>query len=211
MIKLSQKMNSERISKAIENFEKEIDFEFIPVIAKKSSSIEHVHWMISLVLLILFVGAIDYFFQNSYDSKTLYFLATPPIVILLGVWLSRSNAIVRLFISKHERYRQAHEKAERIFFKKKLYETKSHNALLLFISVLERQIILLPDPKSNIENMKQINEKILVLLQESFKKDEFEQGILSVLELLRAELMNKHQKISETPNQFSNTLIWWRD
>jgi len=211
MNKLVQKINSDIISEAIENFEKEIDFEFIPVIAKKSSSVDHVHWMISLVLLVLFVGLIDYFFENSYESKIVYFLAAPPIVIVLGVLLSRSNAIVRLFISRPERHRQVHEKAERIFFKKKLHQSKSHNAVLLFISVLERQIVLLPDPQSNIENMKQINEKILNLLQKSFKKDEFQQGILSVIELLRTELIHKHKKTAETPNQFSNTLIWWKD
>ena len=119
--------------------------------------------------------------------------------------------IDRFFISKHERNRQVHEKAERIFFKKKLHESKSHNALLLFISVLERQIVLLPDPRMKLENIQEMNQKILQILQEAFKKDHYEHGILGALEYLRSELKNKHKKTSITENQFSNTLIWWRD
>lgn len=209
--KIIKNINSEKISQAIENFESQIDFEFIPVIAHKSCYMEHVKWILSLVFLLIFIGTIDYFFQDSYASKIPYFIAAPFLAIVLGSLLDHLDFVDRFFISKRERNRQVHEKAERIFFKKKLHESKSQNALLLFISVLERQIVLLPDPRTNLENIKEINENILKILQEAFKKDKYEHGLLAALEYLRTELKNKHKKTSETPNQFSNTLIWWRD
>ena len=157
MNKLKKHINSEKISNAIEQFESEIDFEFIPVIAEKSSYVEHIQWIISLFLLLLFIGTIDYFFQDSYATKIPYFIAAPFLAIILGTLLDKSDWVDRFFISTRERRRQVHNKAERIFFKKKLHESKSQNALLLFISVMERQIVLLPDPRSNIENRQQIN------------------------------------------------------
>ncbi len=211
MTKIHQTIDEKIIEIAIEKFESEIDFEFIPVIARKSSYVEHIQWIISLFLLLVFVGTIDYFFQDSYASKIPYFIAAPFLAILLGSLLDKSDVVDRFFISKHEQLRQVHDKAERIFFKKKLHESKSHNALLLFISVLERKIVLLPDPRMKIENIKQINEKILSKLQTSFKNDQYQQGLLDAIELLRSELIQKHKKTSETPNQFSNKLIWWRD
>ncbi len=211
MNKLKKHINSEKISNAIEQFESEIDFEFIPVIAEKSSYVEHIQWIISLFLLLLFIGTIDYFFQDSYATKIPYFIAAPFLAIILGTLLDKSDWVDRFFISTRERHRQVHNKAERIFFKKKLHESKSQNALLLFISVMERQIVLLPDPRSNIENRQQINDQLLALLQKSFKKDQYEQGLIEALDFLRSELIHKHKKTSETPNQFSNTLIWWQD
>ncbi len=211
MNKLKKHINSEKISNAIEQFESEIDFEFIPVIAEKSSYVEHIQWIISLFLLLLFIGTIDYFFQDSYATKIPYFIAAPFLAIILGTLLDKSDWVDRFFISTRERRRQVHNKAERIFFKKKLHESKSQNALLLFISVMERQIVLLPDPRSNIENRQQINDQLLALLQKSFKKDQYEQGLIEALDFLRSELIHKHKKTSETPNQFSNTLIWWQD
>lgn len=211
MSKLHKTIDSKIIESAIEHFESEIDFEFIPAIAKKSSSTEHVQWIISLLLLLIFVGIIDYFFQNSYASKNFYYIAAPFAAIFLGAGLSRLDLICRFFISKHEQKKQVHHTAERIFFKKKLHECKSHNALLLFISVLERKIILLPDPRMKIENIKQINEKILSKLQVSFKNDQYQQGILDAIELLRLELIQNYKKTLDNPNQFSNKLIWWHD
>ena len=208
---LQKKINTEEISKAIEHFERDIEFEFIPVIAEKSSYVEHIQWICSLFFLLLFEGTIDYFFQDSYASKIPYYVAAPILGILLGTLLDKSDWIDRFFISKKERNRQVYEKAERIFYKKKLHESKTHNALLLYISVMERKIVLLPDPRSNIENIKQINEKLLALLQKAFKKNEYQQGLLEAIEQLRSELIHKHKKTSDTPNQFSNKLIWWND
>ena len=76
---------------------------------------------------------------------------------------------------------------------------------------MERQIVLLPDPRSNIKNIQQINDQLLILLQKSFKKDQYELGLVEALDYLRSELIHQHKKTSETPNQFSNTLIWWQD
>jgi uncharacterized membrane protein len=211
MNKLMKHIDSKLISEAIEKFESEIDFEFIPVIAGKSSYVDHVKWMISLFLLLLFVGLIDYFFQDSYASKVPYFIAAPILAIILGALLDKSDWVDRFFISKPERQRQAFHMAERIFFKKKLHESKSHNALLLFISVLEREIVLLPDPRSNITNIQQISDQLLQTLQKAFKKNQYQQGLIDALDLLRSNLIEKHKKTSETPNQFSNTLIWWKD
>lgn len=211
MNKIKTHIDSEIISAAIEKFEKEIDFEFIPVIAKKSSSTAHVPWILSLLFLLIFVGVIDYILQDSYASKIPYFVMAPLGSISLGFFLSRFDIVCRAFVSKNERRRQVHENAERIFFKKKLHESASHNSLLLFISVLERQIVLLPDPRTNIENIKEMNVRLLSLLQKAFKKQQYQQGLLAALDLLRSELSHKHKKTSETPNQISNTLIWWRD
>lgn len=211
MNSLYRKIDSAKVSKAIEDFENEVDFEFIPVIAEKSSYVDHISWIISLMLLILFIGGIDYFFQDSYASKVPYYFVAPFLAVILGVLLDKSDLIDRFFISKQEQTRQAQEKAERIFFKKKLHESKSQNALLLYVSVMERKIVLFPDPRHQIKNMPELTQEVLSRLQKSFKKKEFEAGIIDSIHYLKENLIKTHKKTSNAENQFSNTLIWWND
>lgn len=205
-------INTDKISKAIDDFEREVDFEFIPVITPKSSYVEHISWVISLFLLLAFITFIDFFFQDSYASKNPYYLVAPFLAVGLGILLDKLDFVDRFFISKAERNRQVYEKAERLFFRKKLHESKSQNAILLLISVMERRIVIFPDPRHSLENLKELNEKVLSILKKSFRQNEYEQGLLTAIEYLKSELIKKHKKTSQnTENQFSNKLIWWND
>ncbi len=205
-------INTDKISKAIDDFEREVDFEFIPVVTPKSSYVEHISWVISLFILLAFITFIDFFFQDSYASKTPYYIAAPFLAVGLGILLDKLDFVDRFFISKAERNRQVHEKAERLFFRKKLHESKSQNAILLLISVMERRIVIFPDPRHKLENLKELNEKVLSILKKSFRQNEYEQGLLTAIEYLKSELIKKHKKTSQnTENQFSNKLIWWND
>ena len=100
MNKLYNKIDSKIIEQAIEKFENEIDFEFIPVISEKSSYVEHIQWIISLFLLLFFVGTIDFFFQDSYASKIPYFIGAPFLAKLLGSLLDKSDLVDRFLYPK---------------------------------------------------------------------------------------------------------------
>ncbi len=205
-------INSTRIEQAIADFEKEVDFELVPVIAEKSSYVEHIGWLISLVLILLFLATIDLLFQDSWASKTAYYVAIPFVAILLGLFLGRSHRISRCFISPAERSRQVHEKAERIFFLKHLNELKKHNSIVIFISVMERKIVVLPDPRMKLPGLAEIQQKLINLIQAEFKKGEFEAGFLKAIAFLKKEMHNTFpQKDSLPVNQVSNKLIWWKD
>lgn len=214
-LKKIKKINSERIEKAVAEFEKNLDFEFIPVIAEKSCYVGHVTWIISLLFVVLFFGLIDYMFlsllHDSWISREPFYILTPFFSFLLGWLLDQSDLIDRFFIPKAERIRQVQEKAELIFFRHRLHEVKSKNALMLYISVMERQIFLFPDPDMKFEKIKEINEQLLVQLQDSFKKSNYEEGMILALDFLKKALMPHFSKVQETGNNFPNKLIWWQD
>lgn len=207
-----RKINSEKIEQAIADFEKEVDFELVPVITDKSSFTEHIGWMISLLLLLLFLLSIDFFFQDSWASKTWYYVAAPFAAVILGHLLDKSDVVDRFFISKPERARQAFEKAQRIFFLKQLHEIKTKNSLILFISVMERQIVILPDPRMKLEGLQQLQQQLLGLLQKDFGQKQYERGFLNAISFLRTELKTKFpRQVSSSDNLVSNKLIWWKD
>ena len=206
-----ESIDNKKIEQAIQNFETEVDFEFIPVITPKSSYVEHIKWILSLLILILFLGFIEVWFYDSWESKTWFYFAAPFVAIILGSLLDKSDLVDRFCISKAERSRQVLEKAQRVFFLKRLDQVKSNNSLLLFISKMERQIVLLPDPRINRMTEAELHDltnELLKVLQSQFKSAEFEKGILDAIELLKKRLKPRFPRSIPAENDVANRLIW---
>jgi putative membrane protein len=208
-------INSEKIESAVTEFEKELDFEFIPVIATKSSYVEHISWVISLLLLVLSIGLIDWLFasvlHDSWLSKWPFYVAAPIVSFGLGLFLDKLDVVDRFFITPRERERQVQEKAELVFYRKRLHELKSKNALLLYISVMERRIVLFHDPSLKFEKIDAIEAEILALLQNSFKKHQYEEGLLAAIKHLQQALKPHFARSSPNENTIANKLIWLND
>lgn len=208
-MKSIRNIDTKRIEAAIADFEKEVDFELVPVIAQSSSYTEHIGWMISLILILLCLALIDLSFSNSWASKNWYYIATPFVSVILGHLLDKSDLVDRFFISNKARARQVFQRAQRIFYLKNLNELKRQNSLVLFISVMERKIVILPDPRIKFAGLNELQGKLLNLIQVEFKKGEFEQGFLKAIAFLQKELKVHFPKgLSATTNEFPNKLIW---
>lgn len=209
-----KKIDDKKIADAISDFESSVDFEFVPVISEKSSYVEHIQWIISLMLLLLFIGCIDSIFYDSWGNKNYYYMGAPILAIILGTLLDKSDIVDRFFISKRERQRQVQEKAQRIFFLQKLNDVKTHNSLLLFISIMERKIVLLPDPqiqKLSTDQLKKLSENALQILQKHFKSHKYEDGLLETIKMLKNELQPHFPRHANSDNEIANKLIWWND
>ena len=199
-----------KIEKAIDDFESSVDCELIPVITKQSCYVEHISWVISLLLLILFIGLIDVFLQDSWASRTLYYVLAPVLATVLGHMLDKLDLVDRFFVTKKERERQVMEKAQRIFFIKRNEATKSRQAILLFVSIMERRIVVFPDPAMKIEGLLELQNQLLQIIQADFKKGHFEQGFLEAIQYLKIQLAGKFPQTSkQSENHFANKLIWW--
>lgn len=210
-----KEINAQNIENEIEKFESKVDFEFIPVIAHQSSYTEHVGWGLSLILSILLITLVEVvfavFLHDSWAEKSLYFVGAVVLAIILTRFLSRLDSVKRLFISKSEKHRQVHEKAHLVFSTKRLQDIKSHNALLLYISIMEKHIVLLPDPRIKVQNIKQIDDELLVILQKNFKQQEYETGIIHAIQCIQSHLQEKFPRHGVAENTVPNKLIWWRD
>jgi uncharacterized membrane protein len=208
-------IRSEVVERMIEDFESELDFELIPVIAKKSSYVEHISWVISLVFLLVFLAAIEWYFavhlSDSWTARWPIYIALPFVSFAFGVALDKSDLIDRFFISKRERSRQADEKAELFFYRRRLHEIKSKNALLLYISLMERHIVLFHDPRIQFDQIEKIEQEMLSILQQSFKNGHFEKGLVDAIRHLKTALLPHFKREKLLENSFPNKLIWLQD
>lgn len=213
-MKLQKKMNIQKIEQAIADFEMHVDFEFVPVIARRSSYIEHISWVLSLLFLILFIGCIDivfaHYMHDSYMSPLGFYIAAPFVAVIVGVLLDKSDLVDRFFITKAERIRQVQEKAELIFYRHKLHELDVKKALVLYVSIMERQIVLFHDPRIKLADMQKIDNDLLKILQESFQKNDYEAGLLKAISHLKSELLPHFppKNGANDQNFVPNKLIW---
>lgn len=212
--KIKKSMDSTKIEKAIEIFEQKIDFEFIPVIAKKSSYTEHVLWILSLLFLICFIGIIEYIFNQhafeTWQSPFPFYLGSPFVSFVLAFVISHFNFIKRFFIPKQWQIRQVQEKSELFFYRHHLHDLKTRHALVLYISILEHYIVLIHDPRIKMESMNSIDQKILSIIQSSFKSKNYESGLLQSIEVLQSELADYYERDNTQPhsNQVPNKIVW---
>lgn len=210
-----KQIDQARVETAIENFEKEIDFEFIPVIAHRSSYVEHITVVLSLLILVFSIAGIEILFETYLSDSWMphwpFYVAAPFISFILGFILDKSDRIDRFFISPGQRAKQVFAAAELFFFRQRLHEVKSNNSLMLYISIMERQIVLMPDPRHQVEGMEQLTQEVLQKLQTSFKHGDFENGLLQAIEHLQKTLADRFKRTEISANNVPNKLIWLDD
>lgn len=211
------KINSEKIEAAINDFEQAVDFELVPVIAKSSTPTIHVAWVLSTLFIFISLLIIQLVslrqWQSWYPETTVEMLTSVFVVdTILGFLISRIPTVQRFFTPKHIRNHFVEMQAEHIFFKKRLFETKANQGLLLFISTLERRIVLLPDPRNRFHGSTKLTEEVLQIMQGHFKAAEYETGLLQAIAHLKKQLAAKFPHTTKSfENQIPNKLIWWHE
>jgi uncharacterized membrane protein len=76
---------------------------------------------------------------------------------------------------------------------------------------MEKHIVLLPDPRIKVQNIKQITEETLAILQQNFKKEDYEKGLIAAIEAIQTHLQDKFPRQGTAENTVPNKLIWWQD
>ncbi len=210
------KIDAAKIEAAIADFEQSVDFELVPVIAKSSTPTLHVPFVISSLLMIfVFFGFEAYYLAQWHDweaSTIIHWLATLFAITLgVGFLLARIDSVRRLLTPSKYRHQFAQLEAEQVFLKKRLYETHAHQGLLLFISLMEHRIVVLPDIRSEFSGAQKLSEEVLKILQDDFKAGSYEQGLLDAIAHLKLVLAPQFPKKADSNhgNQLPNKLIWW--
>ncbi len=130
----------EDIQKAVAKAELQTAGEIVPVIVRSSSTVGHVP-------LILFLGvmALGWIIVLSgivfWQGMLVVFLAA----VLTAILGSRCNYLQRVLVPLPDRQRQVFERAQLEFYQSNITQTRDGTGILLFISLLERQVVVLAD------------------------------------------------------------------
>lgn len=195
------------ISNAVSGAEEICAAEIVPVIVGHSVSAE----LLSVIFFLTFeLGVILLSWtltphltrsEQFFGTLTLTLIAAP-----LALWMWRFPRFFRLFLlSPRLSSSAARRRATEEFFDLKVSRTKNHNGVLLFVSVLERQAVILGDSTISEHITPEKWQHILVSLTDGLREKHwlmgFEKAIAQTAELLKSALPPVHDKKNEIANR----------
>ena len=195
--------------KSISSAEEKTSAEIVAILVPSSDDYAVAHYRCSLLLAV--VGAsFGHFTEGYFDHSPISFsLWGMGLGILLGGLVAHIPKLKRFFLHKKECFEESRQRAIQIFYEKGLHTLPERNALLLFVSELEREIHLLADIalKEKVEQKEW--DQVIAKMSEHFKKKSFNQGLIEGIGTC-AEILHLHYPGKMTNrgsgNQFSNQL-----
>ncbi len=145
-IQILSELELKRLADVIGEVEEKTSGDIRLMIVKRSAVTGHVHFLLWSILVSLT------FLYLWFNRHGLIFWERwwlwPSIVLgqyIFAAFLSRSQVLQRLFTSQRDLYHQVWARAEVEFHRQGLSDTRSHKGVLLFVSLMERQAVVLAD------------------------------------------------------------------
>ncbi len=142
MMKLTV-LETDEIKNCIKANELRTDCEIVPMIISESDHYHVAHHRMSLTLSIVLFLVV---FYSSYSFiNPIYYLAVQLVGLMLGHFLAYLPTLKRFLLSKEEMHRETEQRAYEAFVHHNIHSTPNQLGMLIFISLLERRIILITD------------------------------------------------------------------
>jgi putative membrane protein len=136
----------EKISKAVDQAEKNTSGDIVPMVVHRSIDTGHVPQVLFLVLYVVALLIGIFVSHDNYDFNLLNFAGAACVVsLLVAVALAKIEWIQRCLVSASSRTQEVHLRAELEFYRNHFDQTKNHGAVLLFVSLLEKRAVFLCD------------------------------------------------------------------
>jgi len=131
------------IKKCIMKNEQKTNCEIVPMIVSDSDFYPMANHRLSVLMAFIFF-LILYFSPYSFINP-LNYLYVQIFGLFTGHFLAYIPFIKRLFLTKDEMHRESEQRAQEAFLQNNIHSTPNQLGLLVFISLLERRIILITD------------------------------------------------------------------
>jgi putative membrane protein len=140
----------ERITSAVRRAEQETNAEIVPMIVARSGLYRDAqHWAglvlaLSMLTILLTLEAL-WLPWGWHASNAVWLVLATVLAYGIGTWLGRLGPIIHL-VTPAERMRyKVRFRAERAFAQHAISQTRARTGVLIMLSILERQIYVLPD------------------------------------------------------------------
>jgi putative membrane protein len=178
------------------------------MVVKRSAVTGHVHlllWSLLLSLTFLYL----WFFRHSLIFWERWWL-WPSIILgqyIFAAFLSRSQLIQRAFTSHHDLRHQVWARAEVEFHRQGLSDTSSRTGVLLFVSLMERQALVLADKAIADKLPPNVWDKVAKIMTEGARSGRRAEKLEEALRECGAYLATHFPKQAGITHHLPNTVI----
>jgi putative membrane protein len=135
-----------KIELAVEQAEATTSGEIVPVILKQSDLYPAGHFRLALVIGVIF-SLIYYYGFEFEDSLGLIWVQLPGM--LLGYLLAYLPFVKRLVTTSSELQEESYQRAVQVFHEHQVSMTRDRTGIMIFISLLERRVLVMADAGIN--------------------------------------------------------------
>jgi putative membrane protein len=210
---ISKFLNSDEINQienAIGLAEKKTSGEIVPMIVKRSSFSNHLDIQVTLLLFIFVLIEMTYGgfpFVAASPWKYVIFVAAFLICWLIGKLIARMNWIQRSLLSFHDVRTQVHQRALLEFYQSNINHTDAQTGILIFISLLEQQVVVLADKGISAKLGQETWDDMVKSIIAKIKEGKPAEGLITGIEKC-GEILGKHFPIQANDiNEIPNKLI----
>lgn len=196
-----------KITQAVVQAEMKTDGEIVPMIVARSSSVGHVFFhtsllLLSFILLLALVFEPWWFFTFKWQA-----LAVTGIFSSLGGFLlSKLNFVQRWLIPPEDQEAQVWQRAQAEWASNKLQKTKARTGILIFVSIMERKAVVLADEGIAKHYSPETWKEVVDILSLHLKRNEWVLGFQKAVEKC-GQILQKHLPASHSANEISDHLI----
>lgn len=140
----------ERIRLAVHAAEQRTNAEIVPMIVARSGLYREVHHRTGLALALVVLTMLltiesKWLPWGWHGSNAIWLLLATLVAYGCGTWLATLWPVIRLFTSAERMRHKVKVRAEHAFSQHAVSQTRERTGVLILLSILERQIYVLPD------------------------------------------------------------------
>lgn len=195
----------ERVEQAIEKAESNTSAEIVPLIVRSSSTSGHVPLLLSLFLFMMYLLLS---FGVLHNGGSVFHLAIVFILVsLISGLLSQWHGVQRFLIPKEDQRVQVERRALLEFYQSHMHKTQDSTGVLIMVSLMERQAVVLADPKMAQNFPKDYWSEVVQILIQGIKTGDLSQGFVRAIEKVGAQLSEKFPISHNDTNEIRNHLL----
>lgn len=200
---LSQR-DCQQIISTIRDIEKKAHGEILVAISQRSTPLYWLPWVSSLLFGLFFLLILSHFFYEKSDYLLQVFIFIMGLV--LGNIIARLPFYQKIWI--HPLWKSHHVKQKSLFYfwSHGVSRTPSQSGILIYISLWEKRFEILVDRGLSSKVKQEIWTQAVLEGSQYFKKKQFSQGLLSILEACSHLLETHFHKNEEKENELHEEL-----
>ena len=202
------------IEKEIASIERVISGEIVPAIVSRSSGYRTAEIVAAVIFSYVFVFLAyevnRYFFWRT-SFSLLHFILLNFTGILLALLLFNIDAVKRLVISKKVMHQKVHDGAFATFYQQGVYKTKHKTGILIYISLFEREVVVLGDEGINAKVKEFAWNDVVAAIIKGIKEEHLKKGIIDGVESCRGLLHTHFPVQAGDVNELSDRVVIKKD
>ena len=202
-----------RVEAAVQAAEQQTSAEIVPMVVGRSGLYREAHHRAGLLSAVFALTALltietAWLPWGWQASNAVWLLGITVLAYSVGVWVGTWPAILRLFTSHERMNHKVRMRAERAFVQQGLAHTRERTGLLLIVSLLERQVYILPDHALQARISVNQWQEIVASVVERLKAGDLAGGLCQGIEASGVLLARGvPSRDGDNPNELPNAVI----